>query len=161
MNNYPYYIRKYLWHDGRYSAICDIFPGRIDLEFCKDHIFSSTVPAKKARRPGFFNPFSKNFLTYQEMVEDICWVEDTIIATVEYIQVDDYLIPECKIYFSNFADFKDNKRGVEVRYTLVIGGKEYDCAMLKSDIGNINMKLVNLLNEYLIDTFDKEKEQHV
>lgn len=130
------------------------------MEFCKDYIFSSTVPAKKARRPGFFNPFSKNFLTYQEMVEDICWVEDTVITSAD-MQVVDYLIRGWKIYFSNFADFKDNKRGVEMRYTLVIGGKEYDCAMLKSDIGNINMKLANLYNEYLIDTFDEEEEQHV
>lgn len=131
------------------------------MEFCKDHIFSSTVPAKKARRPGFFNPFSKNFLSYQEMVEDICWLEDTVAATVEYMPVDDYLIPARKIFLSNFADFKDNKRGIVVRYTLVIDGKEYDCAMLKSDIGNINMKLANLYNEYLIDTFDEEEEQHV
>lgn len=125
------------------------------MEFYKDHIFSSTVPAKKARLPGFFNPFSKNFLSYQEMVEDICWVEDTV-ATTTNMQVGDYLIQAYRIYFSNFADFKDNKRGIVERYTLVIDGKEYDCAMLKSDIGNINMKLANLYNEYLIDTFDEE-----
>lgn len=60
----------------------------IELHFEKDALHSGYKECKRLRRrkPGFFNPFNKNFLSYeyQECVEHYSWIADCIMLRGEH-----------------------------------------------------------------------------
>lgn len=146
-----YYVKVYYYfrNEKKYGHTKNFYPGKCELHFEKDAMHSEYKKCKRLRRrkPGFFNPFNKNFLSYeyQQAIEDFSWIEDSVILNGEHA-----LIPsESWSKNISIASFKelthDMLKGEEKYplYTLVINDKEYDRDMLKKNIDRFNAMLEN------------------
>lgn len=154
-HNMTYYVKVYYYfkNEQKYGHTKNFYPGKCELHFEKDALHSGYKKCKRLRRrkPGFFNPFNKNFLSYeyQEAIENFAWIADCLTLKGEHplIPVEDRTR---NIEIASFKDLtpdiiKDEEKYTYLLplYTLVINGKEYDRDMLKKNIDRFNAILEN------------------
>ena len=161
-HNMTYYVKIYYYfrNEKKYGHTKNFYPGKCELHFEKDAMHSGYRKCKRLRRrkPGFFNPFNKNFLSYdyQDGEEHFSWIADCIMLRGEHP-----LIPS-EVWTRNMeiASFKelthDMLKGEEKYplYTLVINNKEYDRDMLKNNIDRFNAMLENGYVQNCLDVLD-------
>ena len=153
----PYYLKIYSYSADRkkYVPADTFWPGRIELRFERDVLQSGSCAVKIRKTPGFFNPFSPNFLSHSDGIRHYCYTADCVFVTMErsIIPVEPLLFKTKRI--ARFDELKRRKKyGDEYKYdlyTLVIGDTEYDMAGLKDRIEHFNMVLDNEYNGYCIE----------